>query len=115
MTTRNGVSTFDYVLGEPPFASADKFNSASGWPSIAKPVVRANIRELPEGSHGMICTEVRSVHADHHLGNVLADGPVETRRAGLLCIHSAALPFIPLGEMWAEGYGAYLNLVETMK
>lgn len=92
----------------------ERLDSGCGWPSFTKPIVRANVQEVADGSHGMIRTEVRSGHADSHLGHVFTDGPAD--RGGLrYCINSAALRFIPLGEMNAEGYGAYLNQVETIK
>jgi peptide-methionine (R)-S-oxide reductase len=101
----------DVVSGEPLFSSIDKFDSGTGWPSFTKPIEAANVNELRDDSHGMIRTEVRSVHGDSHLGHVFPDGPVD--RGGLrYCINSAALRFIPRDEMEAEGYGAYLNLVE---
>jgi peptide-methionine (R)-S-oxide reductase len=103
----------DVVSGEPLFASTDKFDSGSGWPSFTKPIVSANVNELRDDSHGMTRTEVRSVHGDSHLGHLFPDGPQD--RGGLrYCINSAALRFIPRDEMEAEGYAAYLNQVEDV-
>ncbi|RVH33003.1 peptide-methionine (R)-S-oxide reductase MsrB [Sinorhizobium meliloti] len=103
----------DIVSGEPLFASADKFDSGCGWPSFTKPIVPANVNELRDNSHGMIRTEVRSVHGDSHLGHVFPDGPRD--RGGLrYCINSAALRFIPREEMEAEGYGAFISQVEDI-
>ena len=101
----------DIVSGEPLFASADKFNSGTGWPSFTKPIVPANVNELRDTEHGMVRTEVRSTHGDSHLGHVFPDGP--SYRGGLrYCINSASLRFIHREEMAAEGYGAYLDQVE---
>ncbi len=104
----------DIVSGEPLFASSDKFDSGCGWPSFTKPIVPENVNELRDSSHGMIRTEVRSAHADSHLGHVFPDGPKD--RGGLrYCINSAALRFIHRDDMEAEGYGAYLNQVEEVR
>jgi peptide-methionine (R)-S-oxide reductase len=106
--TRPGIYV-DIVSGEPLFASSAKFESHCGWPSFTKPI--ANVRELRDTSHGMIRTEVRSAHADSHLGHVFPDGPRE--HGGLrYCINSASLRFIPREEMEAAGYGDYLDQVE---
>ena len=103
----------DIVSGEPLFASADKFDSHCGWPSFTRPVEPANVAELRDASHGMVRTEVRSKHADSHLGHVFDDGPRE--RGGLrYCINSASLRFVPRDEMEAQGYGAYLPQVEEL-
>ncbi|MCV9960300.1 peptide-methionine (R)-S-oxide reductase MsrB [Pararhizobium sp. BT-229] len=103
----------DVVSGEPLFASADKFDSGCGWPSFTKPIMSANVNELRDDSHGMIRTEVRSVHGDSHLGHVFSDGPED--RGGLrYCVNSASLRFIPRDEMEAEGYGEYLIQVEDI-
>jgi peptide-methionine (R)-S-oxide reductase len=102
----------DVVSGEPLFASSDKFDSGSGWPSFTKPIEPDNINELRDGSHGMVRAEVRSVHGDSHLGHVFPDGPSD--RGGLrYCINSAALRFIHRDDMEVEGYGAYLSQVEV--
>ena len=101
----------DIVSGEPLFSSIDKFDSGTGWPSFTKAIEAANINELRDDSYGMGRTEVRSVHGDSHLGHLFPDGPED--RGGLrYCINSAALRFIPRDEMEAEGYGAYLSLVD---
>ena len=100
----------DIVSGEPLFASSDKFESGCGWPSFTKPIEPANVKELSDDAHGMARTEVRSAHADSHLGHVFNDGP--RNRGGLrYCINSASLRFIHRNDMEKEGYGAYLDQV----
>ena len=103
----------DVVSGEPLFASSDKFDSGSGWPSFTKPIEPANVNEIRDTAHGMIRTEVRSVHGDSHLGHVFPDGPGD--RGGLrYCINSASLRFVHRDDMEAEGYGDYLDQVEDV-
>ena len=101
----------DVVSGEPLFASTDKFESHSGWPSFTKPLDTDNVVENVDSGHGMTRTEVRSAHADSHLGHVFPDGP---REAGGLryCINSASLRFIRLDDLESEGYGKYKKLFE---
>ena len=103
----------DIVSGEPLFASTDKFDSRTGWPSFTKPIVQENVNEVRDSAHGMVRTEVRSVHAESHLGHVFPDGPSD--RGGLrYCINSASLRFIHRDDMAAEGYSEYLKQVETI-
>jgi peptide-methionine (R)-S-oxide reductase len=104
----------DIVTREPLFASSDKYESGCGWPSFTKPIEPTNVNELRDTTHGMIRTEVRSVHGDSHLGHVFPDGPAD--RGGLrYCINSASLRFIHRDDMEAEGYGAYLDQVEDIQ
>ena len=104
----------DIVSGEPLFSSLDKFDSDCGWPSFTKPVDPENVEERPDNAYGMSRTEVRSSHADSHLGHVFDDGPKDA--GGLrYCINSASLRFIPVEELESEGYGEYLKLFEPKK
>ena len=101
----------DIVSGEPLFASTDKYESGCGWPSFTKPIENQNVSEIKDFSLGMTRTEVRSTHADSHLGHVFPDGPRD--RGGLrYCINSASLRFIHRDEMDAEGYGAFHEQVK---
>ena len=104
----------DVVSGEPLFASTDKFESHSGWPSFTKPIDPEYVVENQDTTHEMEGTEVRSTHGDSHLGHVFDDGP---RAMGGLryCINSASLRFIPLDELESEGYGQYNRLFESQE
>jgi len=99
----------DVVSGEPLFASSDKFDSGSGWPSFTKPIDANYVHERPDRWEGGV--EVRSKHGESHLGHVFPDGP---RDGGGLryCINSAALRFVHRDDMQTEGYAAYLELVK---
>jgi peptide-methionine (R)-S-oxide reductase len=100
----------DIVSGEPLFVSGDKFNSGCGWPSFSQPIDNDMLNEIRDTSHAMIRTEVRSSHADSHLGHVFDDGPNNSLR---YCINSASLRFIHYDNLQAEGYGDYIKLIKN--
>ncbi|MDQ6827374.1 MAG: peptide-methionine (R)-S-oxide reductase MsrB [Gemmatimonadota bacterium] len=98
----------EITTGEPLFSSLDKYESGTGWPSFTKPLEPANVHAKTDRQFGMERTEVRSVHGDSHLGHIFDDGP---KPLGLrYCMNSAAMRFIPVSRLEAEGYGQYLPL-----
>ena len=102
----------DVVSGQPLFASTDKYDSRSGWPSFTRPIEPDAVTEKVDRTLWMKRTEVRSSGADSHLGHVFDDGPIED--GGLrYCMNSAAMRFVPASQLEAEGYGQYRSLFPT--
>ena len=98
----------DVVSGEPLFSSLDKYDSGTGWPSFTRPLEPENVTTREDYSLLMPRIEARSREAGSHLGHVFDDGPAP---GGLrYCMNSAALRFIPVDRLEAEGYGRYLPL-----
>jgi methionine-R-sulfoxide reductase len=98
----------DVITGEPLFASTDKFDSRTGWPSFTRPIKPGMVEERTDAGHGMVRTEVRAKGSGSHLGHLFDDGPAPTGQR--YCINSAALRFIPLEDLEKEGYGRYRAL-----
>ncbi len=88
------TGTFNCVCcGNPVFASADKFESGTGWPSYSRPVSPESVGEQQDGAFFMRRTEVHCATCDGHLGHVFPDGPKPT---GLrYCINGVSLTFKP--------------------
>ena len=97
----------DLVTGEPLFSSIDKYDSGTGWPSFTKPIDETNVTTKTDRKLFMQRTEVRSKAGNCHLGHVFDDGPGPSGQR--FCMNSAAMRFIPLDQLEAEGYGEYLS------
>ncbi len=98
----------DIVTGEPLFSSTNKFDSGTGWPSFYQTIGPSVLQEKHDGTHGMDREEVRSKIGNSHLGHVFDDGPKPT---GLrYCINSAAIRFVPVDQLAAQGYSQYASL-----
>ncbi|HYE49327.1 MAG TPA: peptide-methionine (R)-S-oxide reductase MsrB [Azospirillaceae bacterium] len=74
------------------FASSDKFDSGTGWPSFTRPLPDA-VGTSEDRKFFMVRTEVHCADCGGHLGHVFEDGPPPT---GLrYCMNGVAMTFKP--------------------
>ncbi len=92
----------DVTTGQPLFVSSDKYESGCGWPSFSRPISYTAVNFVPDSTHGMRRTEVKSMVGDAHLGHVFEDDP-KSPTGTRYCINSTSLRFIPRSEMISPG------------
>ena len=81
------------ACGQPLFASDQKFESGTGWPSFTAPIAAGRVDQDQDTTLGMVRTEVHCSRCGGHLGHVFDDGPAPT---GLrYCINSVSLRQVP--------------------
>lgn len=100
----------DVITNEPLFTSVDKYDAGLGMPTFSKPISKDLLVEVQDNSFNMQRTEVRAKRSNAHLGHVFADPQSPTGQR--YTVNSAAFHFIPVEQMKADHFEAYLPLLE---
>lgn len=81
---------------QPLFASADKFDSGTGWPSFTRPVSDQAVQTKKDFKLIWPRTEYHCSNCGGHQGHVFDDGPKPTGQRW--CNNGLALTFVPEGD-----------------
>ena len=100
----------DVITGEPLFTSLDKYDAGVGVPSFTKPISNDLLVESLDTRYDMQRIQLQAKRSNAYLGHRFDDPNSPTRQR--YSVNSAALRFIPIERMKAEGYEAYLPLLE---
>jgi methionine-R-sulfoxide reductase len=106
---RTGIYV-DVITGEPLFTSLDKYDAGVGMPSFTKPISNDLLVESLDTSHFMQRIRLQAKRSNSYLGHRFDDPKSPTGQR--FSINSAALRFVPADRMKAEGYDAYLPLLD---
>ena len=100
----------DVITNDPLFSSRDKFDGGTGRPTFTKPISPDSVFQQADNSNNMQRIELRAKLSNSHLGHLFKDptSPTGERYA----VNSAAMRFVPMDKMEAEGYAEYLQSFE---
>jgi len=100
----------DVITNDPLFSSLDKFDGGTGRPTFTKPISPDSVFQQADSSNNMQRIELRAKLSNSHLGHLFKDptSPTGERYA----VNSAAMRFVPVEKMEAEGYTEYLHPFE---
>ena len=106
---RTGIYV-DVITNDPLFSSLDKFDGGTGRPTFTKPISPDSVFQQADTSNNMQRIELRAKLSNSHLGHLFKDptSPTGERYA----VNSAAMRFVPMEKMEAEGYTEYLRPFE---
>ncbi|QSF45883.1 peptide-methionine (S)-S-oxide reductase MsrA [Paenibacillus tianjinensis] len=104
---QDGIYT-DVLNGDPLFSSRDKFDSGTGWPAFTVPLEPGLVRREADYSGGGVRTLLRSRLSGAYLGQLSYDGPEPSKLH--YRIYSAAMRFVPKGELAVNGLERYQAL-----